>query len=84
MKGVLRMNMKTKMLSAFAVVSIITAMLGIYANSIIHEIDGNDTRLYESNTVAIACLASMSLKLQLLQERINLQLTNQNRQQQKK
>ena len=67
----LRMNMKTKMLSAFAVVSIITAILGVYANTIIHEIDDNDTRLYESNTVPIACLASMSLKLQLLQERIN-------------
>ena len=49
----LRMNLKTKMLSAFVVVSIITAMLGIYANSTIHEIDGNDTRLYESNTVAL-------------------------------
>ena len=58
----LRMNMKTKMLSAFAVVSIITAILGVYANTIIHEIDDNDTRLYESNTVPIACLASMSLR----------------------
>ena len=67
MKGVLRMNMKTKMLSAFAVVSIITTILGVYANSIIHEIDENDTKLYESNTVPIACLANISLKLQLLQ-----------------
>ena len=58
----LRMNLKTKMLSAFVVVSIITAMLGIYANSIIHEIDENDTSLYESNTVPIACLANMSLR----------------------
>ena len=71
MKRVLRMNMKTKMLSAFAVVSIITTILGVYANSIIHEIDENDTKLYESNTVPIACLANISLKLQLLQERIN-------------
>ena len=66
----LHMNMKTKLLSAFIVVSIITALLGIYANSIIHHIDDNDTNLYEGNTVPIACLANISLKLQLLQERI--------------
>ena len=64
------MNMKTKLLSAFVVVSVITALLGVYANSIIHHIDDNDTNLYEGNTVPIACLANISLKLQLLQERI--------------
>ena len=66
----LHMNMKTKLLSAFVIVSVITALLGIYANSIIHHIDDNDTNLYEGNTVPIACLANISLKLQLLQERI--------------
>ena len=64
-------NVKTKLLSSFAVVSIITAVLGLFANSIIHRIDDNDTRLYEENTVAIACLAKIYSNLQLLQERVN-------------
>ena len=64
------MTMKTKLLSAFVVASVITALLDIYANSIIHHIDDNDTNLYEGNTVPIACLANISLKLQLFQERI--------------
>ena len=46
----LHMNMKTKLLSAFVVVSVVTALLGIYANSIIHHIDDNDTNIYEGNT----------------------------------
>ncbi|MBU5611380.1 methyl-accepting chemotaxis protein [Geomonas azotofigens] len=65
-----RLKVGTKMLSAFLLVAVISAVVGGIGVLKIHQIDDADTRLYEGITAPLADVAQMSISFQRV--RINL------------
>jgi methyl-accepting chemotaxis protein len=58
------LKIRTKLITGFAIVSVITAILGLIAISNIHELNRNDTRLYEVNTVNLEAYGNISTSFQ--------------------
>ncbi len=64
MNALRNLKLRTKLLASFLAVSLLTLVVGTYGSIKMHEIDDNDTKLYEQNTVAIGEIAYVAINLQ--------------------
>jgi methyl-accepting chemotaxis protein len=64
MNALRNLKLRTKLLASFFFVSLLTLAVGIYGSIKLHEIDDNDTKLYEQNTVPLAQIASVAVNSQ--------------------
>jgi Methyl-accepting chemotaxis protein len=72
MNALRNLKLRTKLLASFLLVSLLTLAVGSFGSIKMHEIDYNDTKLYEQNTVPISLMADASIAFQRL--RLNMQV----------
>ncbi|WP_027191833.1 methyl-accepting chemotaxis protein [Fundidesulfovibrio putealis] len=57
-------NLRTKLITSFFVVSLLTLAVGTYGSMEMHQIDDNGTRLYEQSMVPLGQIASVAINMQ--------------------
>ena len=72
MNALRNLKLRTKLLASFLLVSLLTLAVGSFGSIKMHEIEYNDTKLYEQNTVPISLMADASIAFQRL--RLNMQV----------
>ncbi|MDP2847446.1 MAG: methyl-accepting chemotaxis protein [Humidesulfovibrio sp.] len=58
------LQLRTKLLASFILTALITLGVGFYGSNKMHEIDNNDTRLYEEATAPLGLIADVSTSFQ--------------------
>ncbi|WMW64691.1 methyl-accepting chemotaxis protein [Nitratidesulfovibrio liaohensis] len=58
------MTLRAKLLASFFVVSLFTLGVGVYGSINMHEIDENDTKLYEQNLVPLSTISNIANNMQ--------------------
>ncbi|HWR03805.1 MAG TPA: methyl-accepting chemotaxis protein [Humidesulfovibrio sp.] len=64
MNALRNLKLRTKLLASFLTVALLTLAVGTYGSIKLHQIDDNDTMLYEQNTVPIGLIGEVGTNFQ--------------------